>query len=239
MNKFVQSFFYITVLVGFFSNLALADPLQDQITALLNRYNHIVIDPPNSTILPGSFVHRENYDPKDDFINSTQLGYLCTPEFSTDKINANPIVKNIQSNLFLRSGRIVRLSKDSIRDDFGMPVTARYANSVIIRFKEKSILEYSIEDLEGISTNLGPICKQLVQDNIETDNAYQIKSIFRMSLRYEVKLKPNVSASIKERIINEIEDTIGTHEFSLNTAAVSGQVEVYGINWRKIYHSNL
>ncbi|MEH2513612.1 hypothetical protein V1291_004966 [Nitrobacteraceae bacterium AZCC 1564] len=219
----------IAVVPLFVPLTAFADPVQDEIFRLVREQDHIVIEPSSNVYKPGAFVARRLYDPNEAVVSTTKLSFLCTPEYSTDKIDAQAIRVSIASSLF---GTIV-LDKDTVSRKLQMPRTADFAESVSVRILDQAMVQYSDQHLKEIKDNLGPVCKSSLQAGIAAQNAYQITSVYEARVQYEVRFRPTQTEQAKSDIRKELR-RLGTSILEWDSEVVRGEVSVYGIAWRKI-----
>ena len=211
---------------------AFEDPVQSQITSLVQSLDYIVVIPNNNAYKPGSFVARTGYDPAEQVVSSTKLAFLCTPKYSSGKIDAEEIRRSV-GGFFSLPGYWIELQKEFVGKYLRMPNTAEYAESIVVRIVDRTTIEYSAEKLVEIRANLGPTCKSSIQAGISNNNAYQIAGVYEMRLQYEVRYPANLVDTYKTRIQNEMR-RLGMLSTDADVQTIKGDVSVYGIKWDKL-----
>jgi hypothetical protein len=211
-----------------------ANPIQAEIEKLVRNLDYIAIEPSSNVYKPGSFVHRRQYDPAEQTISSTKLGFLCTPEFSTARSPAPPIRREIGGGLLgLPGSSWIELDKKFIAQRLAMPLTAQFSERVLVRMVDQATMEYSAEHLHTIKENLGPICKSTIQARLAGGNVYQITGVYEFRLQFEVKFRYGQREDIKGQILDEMK-RLGVASSRSDTVLVRGEVSVYGLAWDKL-----
>lgn len=182
------------------SNFAEADdPTRTEINKLVRGLDYVVVEPSSNVYKPGSFINRRQYDPNEQIVSTTKLQFLCTPEYSTAKIDVDAIRRPITDFSALFGGDWIELSRDFVKRQLKMPITADYAETIGVRIVDQAIVEYSSERLQKIRDSLGPICKSNIQINSKKGNAYQITGVYELRLQYEVKYQNNPTVDVRSR----------------------------------------
>jgi hypothetical protein len=218
-----------TLVLAFVLLTGFDDPVRNEIFRLVRDQDHIIIEPSSNVYKPGAFVARTQFNPNEAVV-STRLTFLCTPEYSTDRIDAAAIRRPISSIFF---GSMITLDKETVSRDLKMPKTAQYSESVSVQILDQAMVQYSEEHLKEMSRNLGPVCKSSIQAGIASQNAYQITSVYEARVQYEVRYRPNQTAEGKDSIRSELR-RFGASTVEWGAEVVKGEVSVYGIAWRKL-----
>jgi hypothetical protein len=211
------------------------DPITAEVKSILARLDYIAIEPSSNSYTPGSFVYRKDYDPAVAAITSTKLGFLCTPEFSSAKIDDAAIRTPLSGGLIgLLGGDSVSLDTQFIQKYLSMSYTSRYADSVVVRILDQATVEYSDQKLSVIRERLGPECTKSVNSGVSNKNAYQIAGVYELRLQFEVRYRDDLTDKIKRNIRAEV-GRLGAPLNLDNAAIVKGQTSVYGITWKKLW----
>ncbi|WP_371426149.1 hypothetical protein [Tardiphaga sp.] len=224
LRLFLTALGLLVVLPGF------DDPIRSEVLRVLARSSYIAIDPASSAYQPGSFVHRRDFNPNLIPVTATKLGFLCTPTFSTEKVELKPIRTAVYR--FFASDAVT-LPTDFVKRDLLMPFTASFAESVVVRVVDQATLELSADQLKAVYSNLGPGCSESVRAGVANGNAYQISSVYELRVQYEIRYRSNQAEDIKSKIRNEVK-RIGAAVSSSDGETISGEASVYGLTWNKL-----
>lgn len=201
---------------------------------VINEYEYIRLVPASDVYSAGSLVFRETYDPSDTDPKNAAIGSLCIDEFAVDLYPVKP-KKGASETVSLSrlSGAKIKVDGPSLGDILDVEAAAEASEAVSISIGNVSVEAYSLEDLRSIGDLLGPRCKEIVNENIESGNAYQIRETLTATIKVELKLKAGVSAELKQTAISELQG-IGVTVDSGTTASVTGSALVYGIKWEQL-----
>jgi hypothetical protein len=209
------------------------DPIEAEVKGILARLDYIAITPSSNAYAPGSFVYRINFDPKILPITSTQLGFLCTPGFSTAKIDDAAIRTPMLGGLSGLFGNAITLDRQFVHNNLVMPYTSQYSDGVVVRILDQATVGYSDEKLTLIRQKLGPDCSSSVKTGIAKGNAYQIASVYELRLQFEVRYRDDLNDQIKRNILAEVR-RFGTPTNEDNAQIIKGQTSVYGLIWKSL-----
>ncbi|QDG79117.1 hypothetical protein [Labrenzia sp. PHM005] len=237
MRWFLYVFAFITIIPH--TAYSSEDEVFDTIRRIVSQYEHILVDwsPTDKELkfVPGAFVHRLDYSPTDTIFNFSKFGYLCTPEHSTFKPTLDIKLKdrNINSNFFSSTRRKFNLDKNRI-ENFGLPTLASLIRDGSVFISEQK--EFFLEDkgeYNRILANLGPICKDSINNNVTAKNAFQIEKTIAIRLEYKFYYPDNLGPIDRERIRTELKSSFGeNHDIVIKNASskVESDMTVYGID---------
>lgn len=208
-----------------------------EVERILNSFDYIKLRLPSTTYNAGDLVHRVNYAPEVGMPSSTSLGHLCSPKFSTDKYNEEPIRSASESRKIFRnmSGKF-SVSPGVLAEafNFDLSATANAAKQLQVSLVNVEIHSFALDDLGRIRNSLGPVCTKYVQDNIVKGNAYQIERTLTATVKVEAQLDAGVSAELRALAIAELGE-LGVGVSSSNKATINGEALVYGIRWQPLF----
>ena len=206
----------------------------EDLEKVINGYNFVRLNPPTTLYQPGSLVHRVKYDPDDRDPEAASLGFLCSPRFSTEKYEHDPLTSDSESSEISRklSGSF-SVSPKVLVDVFGLTATAKAARTATVSLQDVTISAYGRDDLLRIRRGLGDICSELLRENIATNNAYQIEKTLTASVQYKIEFDTGASVELKAKALKELGE-IGTAVSSENTTEVTGKALIYGIHWQDL-----
>lgn len=195
-------------------------------TEVLQKYGYGVHVPPSSLHGPGNLVYKRP-TPKD---RSEQLilGDICSPAYL-----------KLPPNLQRSSGEKIDFARNTSFEmdsaalrKLGLDLAASYTRSVTLSFSNTEVLEYSLEDLQSIRNNLGPVCAEILEKQVEKGNAYQVVGAFKADLAYNIEYKGQLSIELQTKIQKELAAKFGI-EFSGSEGHV-GSGLYYGLFLDKV-----
>jgi hypothetical protein len=200
---------------------------KDDPSAILKKYHYMTQVPPVSEHGPGNIVWKRSAS-KGSVLsskNSVSLGYICDPryvQFPNEPLSSptesTNISKEIGGNLSFTG---VQLSQ------IGISAAAKLVDKVNLKIENVSVLEYPLEGLYLIRSKLGPVCKEILQEQRKKKNAYQVISAVKADVSYTVSFKAGASAEAKAQLMNALGAKLGI-DFSKDSAVV-GKGLFYGV----------
>lgn len=203
----------------------------------LNAFDYIKLKLPSTTYQPGDLVFRANYSPEIARPASTSLGHLCSPKYSTDKYGEEPVESASESRqIFRRLGGEFSVSPGVLAEvlNFDLGATVSAAKELHLSLSNVQIHSYALDDLARIRRELGPDCTKFVQDNIATQNAYQVERTLTATVKVEAVIDAGVDASIQAKALAELAE-LGIAVNTANKATIEGEALVYGIRWVPLF----
>lgn len=211
------------------------NPSSDKIGKAINEYNFIQLVPASNIYKAGSIIHREKYDRSTEQPSRTFIGSLCNDKFAVDRYSEEPRESASETRQLSRLNN-ARFNVDALtlKKIFNLSTTAEAAETVNLKISDLKVSVYSKEDLFNIRALLNDGCRGIINKNIEIhDNAYQIRETLTASIKFSVKLKANIDAEAKLKVIKEL-GGIGAAVGIGSLTTVEGTGLVYGIKWDKI-----
>lgn len=189
-------------------------------TALLKQYGYVEQVPPSRLHGPGNLVYIRG---KNDSPDRVTLGYVCDPKYvkfpGTPDVSPSETINFGQNRTFdLGSAELTQL---------GLTTSAKYVDSVTLKFENTELQEYSLESLTDIRDSLGPKCRKILATQRAVGNAYQVVSALKADVSYEIKYKVDVSAQAKRFVRQEINAKLGLN-FD-RTSGTVGKALFYGL----------
>jgi len=218
-----------------FALLALLTACKADVTLLekiLNDLNYVRLKPASNLYAPGNLVYRDTYDPRDSDPSSTFLGKLCNDKYSTDLYDTPPQTSPSDSTeLSSKLAGSFSIEPETLLKLFGLNATAEASRTINVTLSDVSVKAYALDDLQIIRSNLGPVCRGILNKNIHVKkNAYQIEKTLTATVRFVLEFETEASASAKAKAIAEL-GKIGVVIESANKTEVNGTALVYGVKW--------
>ncbi|MGF9764652.1 hypothetical protein AAII07_57200 [Microvirga sp. 0TCS3.31] len=179
--------------------------IQANPNTVLERYGYLQQVPPVAEHGPGTLVWRRTIPQPPTRYAS--LGYICRPEFTADAgapisspTERSAIGRELNASFNLTGAEVA---------SFGIGAAAQYVNKVTLSFENVEVQEYPLETLARIRSSLGPECKRILREQIRKDNAYQVVSVIKADVTYNVEFKSGASLSAKAEALTAIGAKLG------------------------------
>ena len=169
-------------------------------TQLLKQYGYVEQVPPSRLHGPGNLVYKRGGSS-----DRVMLGYVCDPKYVN--FPGNPDVSPSETINFGRT-RTFDLGSAELTQ-LGLTTSAKYVDSVTLKFENTEVQEYSLESLARIRDSLGPKCRQILASQRAANNAYQVVAALKADVSYDIKYNVDVSAEAKRLVRWEINAKLG------------------------------
>lgn len=168
--------------------------------SVLQKYGYLQQTPPVAQHGPGSLVWRRSIP--QEATRYASLGYICDPSYTVDldppiasPTESSTISRDLNAGFDLTGAEIA---------NFGIGVSAQYVQKITLSFANVEVQQYPLETLSKIRSSLGPECKRILKRQIAKDNAYQVVSVIKADVTYNIEFKAGVSVSAKEEALTAI-----------------------------------
>lgn len=194
MKKYVSLLLASVFLVGCGSN----NPRE-----IVRKSGYLTTVPPSTSYGPGSIVWKKtnNYNHPED----VSLGYICSPEYV--KFPGEP-EKGIGEISDFGTKKEFNFTGQSLKT-LGLSTSAKYVSNLTIRFSNIEYLEYGLDKLETIQSNLGPECRKILKKQRDKNNAHIVRSAFKADLDYTITYNATANTDVKIEVLKEIEAKFG------------------------------
>lgn len=205
---------------------------KDDPSAILKKYGYLSQVPPLTEHGPGNIVWKRGASKGSVFSskNSVSLGYICDPryvQFPNEPLSSATESTNI-SKAFGGNLSFTGLQLSQI----GISAAANLVDKVDLKIENVSVLEYPLDGLYQIRSKLGPICKEILQEQRQKKNAYQVISAVKADVSYSVSFKAGASAEAKTQLMNALGVKLGI-DFSKDSSVV-GKGLFYGVELKQL-----
>lgn len=155
-----------------------------------------------------------------------KLTYLCRPDFTN---TPPPIVDAAASSQASSAfGGTFALDAPSL-SALGIGAQAQFLDSVTLEFSNVKIEQLGFDDLKLVRDNLGPVCKDIVNDFSTRSLAYQTKQAIKADVTYTAKFKAGASAEVKNIVLDALNVGFGGSVQGSSGETVSGTGLYYGL----------
>ena len=162
-----------------------------------------------------------------------RLTYLCNPRFTS---TPEPMV-DATISVTTSQAMAARLSLDIAAVAAGTPAIGTSAGairSVQVSFLNATVEQLASDDLRSIRNQLGPVCREIVQEFAERGIAYQTKHALRADVRYEFEYSRGISAGARQRMAQVLSAALGGSFASTEEGSVVGRGVYYGLILEKV-----
>jgi hypothetical protein len=186
--------------------------------------------PPSTLYGPGTLVYRQNYDPRVQNPGSVQIDYLCTTRYSVDLYEHKPRISDTESrDVANKIGGSFNLGLPALRTIFNLTATAKAARSVTATISDAKIYTYAPDELSEIRSLLRPVCRDIVNRNIASSNAYQVLKVLEATVDLRVTFDASASAGLKVQAQKELLNAGFTLDPASDTLVTKGKALYYGV----------
>lgn len=209
--------------------LAACQTTESEIEQAVKGYGFTFNIPPSTLYAPGTLVARLRYDPRDSDPKAVTLDFLCSPNFSV-KLYKNPAqssdtywqatTRNFGGTL---TGAVPVLQK--VVD---LNARLKAARSISATISDTRVHAYAPDDLASIRSGLGPECRNIVNKNIATQNAYQVSQVLEATVEITVELDTGADANAQVKFTTTLAQ-LGFAANYQNKNTLKGNALYYGI----------
>lgn len=200
------------------------------LTNVVSSYGFSRNLPPSTLYGPGSLVYRANFDPADTRMAEVRIDYLCTDRYSVALYPSPPRSSDTETQgLASQKGGSFALDLPALRSLFNVDLSANAAGSVVATIADTKILAYAPDELAEIRALLRPACRDSVQRNIKTNNAWQVAKVLQATVDLTVTLKAGASGSVKAEAVRKLVDAGFTLDAANTTLTSKGKALYYGV----------
>lgn len=175
--------------------------------SVLAEYGYQQQHPPVTTHGPGTLVHKIKTSIKDPAFVS--LAYICNEDATRSSVpisisptQSSTIAQKLNADFSLSGAEIA---------NFGIGSSAKYVKNITLRFDNVEIQEYSTQALAEILETADKGCRTSLRRKIKIKNAYQVSSVIKADLSYNIEFDSEISAKAQEEALTQIGMQIGVN----------------------------
>ncbi|MBD1547518.1 hypothetical protein [Roseibium aggregatum] len=229
------SFFILSTNPSF----SFTEDVRKAVHKILSNYGYVLIEfsPHGKTadITPGSFIYRQNYDPTQKNFSSSQFGSLCTPKYSTFRINGAFQSKYINQGLFQEVPTHFKYTGNKLKyilQRAGLYYLSQTAITMEIIINPQIAYYLKPQEYIDITKKLGKTCSDNISNNSKNHNAFLVKSSVLFSIDYEFEFGRNTKRNTRVKIDRELKNVFNITEvenIGNYGKKASGIPRVYGV----------
>ncbi|MGO6667046.1 hypothetical protein [Rhizobium ruizarguesonis] len=160
-----------------------------------------------------------------------RLTYLCRPDFAkTPSPIVDPAASSVVSSALNRSFQL----DASALGQFGLGAHLNSIRSVKVTLNNVTVEQLAYDDLKAVRSELGPKCKELVDEFSQKSLAYQTQQAIRADVVYSFELKSGASSEVKGLAIQALTAAFGGSVQADHGSTVTGKGLFYGLVLTKV-----
>lgn len=196
--------------------------------AVIEELGYDAIALPSTAFGPGALVTSLRGE---GLKSPLKLTYLCAPQYT----NAPPpsIDAAASSQASREFGGSFNIDASALAG-LGVAAGANAISSVSVKFDNVKIEQLAFDELATIRSNLGPVCRDLVETYSRRGIAYQTKQALRADVVYTASFKQGASAEAKGVAIAALKAAFGGKVQNDSSSSVTGAGLYYGLLLTKI-----
>lgn len=159
------------------------------------------------------------------------LEYICDPDFTVtvpvreDRAASLGLSNALRGSVAFTGGELSRL---------GLDAGARHVESVKLSFTDVHVVQTSHEQLRRIVANLGPVCRETLEEFRDQGIARQTLQALRADVEYEVVFDSGASLDLRNRIVSRLFGQIDGEIERADETRVIGRGLYYGVVLRDV-----
>lgn len=207
---------------------------EDELEKSITDKGFSILQPPSRLFVPGSLVYRRNYDPKDTTLAKVTLDFLCNREFSVSLYDKQPTPSSGQDQFsVIKIGGNISAGLPTLGRLVALNAKLKAARSITLDVSNVTYYAFSKEDLGAIREKLGPKCRGYVNDNVASNNAYQVIQVLEATVNVVVQLDAAADVTAKAQFVRQLVN-LGFGAAGEETSILKGTALYYGVQLEPI-----